>query len=66
MESLDNMNYKNLIAGLMFIGFSLVFLTNMSGLLFGTTADIGPGFFPTVISVCLLIVGVITMFKKND
>lgn len=60
------MHIKNLVSGLMFVLFSLIFLMDADTLSFGTLAEIGPGFFPTVISTCLLLVGLVIIFKKSD
>ena len=60
------MNYKNLISGLLFVSFSLLFLFNTEKLPIGTMAEIGPAFFPTVIAVCLFVVGMSILFKKTD
>ena len=60
------MQIKNIIAGSMFIIFSLIFFSNSSKLLFGTLTEIGPGFFPAVVAGCLFFVGLIIMFKKTD
>ena len=60
------MQIKNIIAGSMFIIFSLIFLNNMSKLPFGTLSEIGPGFFPAVVAACLFVIGIIVMFRKTD
>ena len=60
------MQVKNVVAGSLFIAFSMIFLTNTNGLTMGTASDIGPAFFPTVIAGCLFVVGIIITFKKTD
>ena len=60
------MQVKNVVAGLMFIAFSMIFLTNTNGLTMGTASDIGPGLFPTAIAICLFVVGIIITFKKTN
>lgn len=60
------MKIENVISGCLFVIFSLIFLTNTDKLPLGTSADIGPGFFPTVIAVCLLVVGLTLIFKKTN
>ena len=60
------MQVKNVVAGLMFTVFSIIFLTNTNGLTIGTASDIGPAFFPTAIAICLFVVGIIITFKKTD
>ena len=60
------MHINNVVAGLMFIVFSIIFLTNTNGLTMGTASDIGPAFFPTAIAICLFVVGIVIIFKKTD
>ena len=60
------MQVKNVVAGSLFIAFSMIFLTNTIGLTMGTASDIGPAFFPTAIAVCLFVVGIVITFKKTD
>ena len=60
------MHINNVVAGLMFIVFSIIFLTNTNGLTMGTASDIGPAFFPTAIAICLFVVGLIIIFKKTN
>ena len=60
------MHINNVVAGLMFIAFSMIFFTNTNGLTMGTASDIGPAFFPTVIAGCLFVVGLIIIFKKTN
>ena len=60
------MHINNVVAGLMFIVFSIIFLTNTNGLPMGTASDIGPAFFPTAIAICLFVVGIVIIFKKTD
>jgi len=60
------MQVKNVVAGLVFIAFSMIFLTNTNGLAMGTASDIGPAFFPTAIAIFLFVVGIIITFKKTD
>ena len=60
------MKNKNVVSGFLFVIFSLIFLTNMDKLPTGTLAEIGPGFFPRLVAGCLLLVGLIIIFRKTD
>lgn len=49
----------DLAAGLIFVAFGLYFGLQTLGLEMGTTLKMGPGYFPAVLSVMLVVLGVI-------
>ena len=49
----------DVLTGLMFIGFGLIAIVGSSNYSFGTTANIGPGFFPTMVGSVLACLGVV-------
>lgn len=51
------LNDKDIASGMIFILVGLVCLFLMAGFDFGSTAHPGPGFFPIVLSVLLMIIG---------
>jgi hypothetical protein len=60
---LDFRNNRNFWAGLMFIGIggSAMFLAQNYG--YGSVRRMGPGYFPTLLSVILVALGIIIMIK---
>lgn len=50
---------KNFIVGLIFIALSLLFGISASGLQLGNARQMGPGYFPLMLSIALGILGVI-------
>ena len=52
-------NQKDFWAGIMFIGFGAFFSGVGTQYTFGTAARMGPGYFPTVLGVLLMILGLI-------
>ena len=52
-------NQKDFLAGLMFVAFGVFFSGFGTQYTFGTGARMGPGYFPTVLGVILIIMGVI-------
>ena len=50
---------KNQIAGGLFIVIGLLFLIWSQDYVFGRLGDIGPGFFPSVVSVIMIITGIL-------
>lgn len=50
---------KNFIVGLIFLGLSLLFGISASGLQLGNARQMGPGYFPLMLSIALGILGVI-------
>ena len=49
-------NHKNLYSGLAFLAISLIFLISSNNYPLGTSSDMGPGYFPTMFSLGLLVV----------
>jgi len=60
---MDRTVNKNLLTGLLFMMFALVFGINGLRYQFGNFADAGPGLFPVVLSVCLFLLGLVTVIK---
>lgn len=48
---------KDILAGLMFVSIGLLGLGLSNGLAFGTTSHPGPGFFPVVLSLGVVAIG---------
>lgn len=57
-NAMKHLNDKDVASGLMFIGVGTICLFLMGGFEFGTSARPGPGFFPIVLSVLLIVIGV--------
>jgi hypothetical protein len=53
----------NALCGLLFIAFGLFFGIQSLGLELGTTFRMGPGYFPLVLAVVLLLLGAIILFQ---
>jgi len=52
-------DHKNLGAGFLFIALALYFgITAIAGLKLGTAAQMGPGYFPMLVSFVLLVLGI--------
>jgi hypothetical protein len=60
---LDFCSNKNFWAGLMFIGIGAAAMYIASGYRFGTTRQMGPGYFPTALSGALVLFGIYIMVK---
>jgi putative tricarboxylic transport membrane protein len=56
-------NQKDFFAGLMFIAFGAAGYTFAQEYPFGTATRMGPGYFPTVLSLLLLGIGVVSSFR---
>jgi hypothetical protein len=54
---------KNLLAGFLFVCLGAGFLLTASGYAFGRLTDMGPGFFPKLLSSVLIIFGAVLMFR---
>jgi len=52
-------NARDLAAGILVTVIGLLFLAGAMGLRFGTTRNIGPGFFPIVLSIILIGQGIL-------
>ncbi|MET4212878.1 hypothetical protein ABIB95_007728 [Bradyrhizobium sp. LA2.1] len=57
MNEVRDSNRQDVAAGAIFMALGAVFAWNSHGLAFGTGARMGPGYFPTVLSWLLLILG---------
>jgi len=53
-------NGKDLLAGGLFAAFGLAFLAFGRGYALGSARDMGPGYFPTVLAVILVVLGAAT------
>jgi hypothetical protein len=49
--------------GIFFITVGVLFFINSQQLNFGTITNIGPGFFPKIISIITILLGLIIMIK---
>jgi putative tricarboxylic transport membrane protein len=59
---------RNFIVGLIFIGLALLFGISSLRLNLGTAGQMGPGYFPLVLSIALLLLGiaVVTIGLRKD
>ena len=57
-------SYKDFWAGIMFAGFGIFFFGFGSRYTLGSTANMGPGYFPTVLGTLLLVLGVAIVFTS--
>jgi putative tricarboxylic transport membrane protein len=55
---------KDLLAGLIFIVFSGLFLLDASNYAFGNVRRMGPGWFPTMVSILLIAIGAAIVAKS--
>ncbi|MFN3764641.1 MAG: tripartite tricarboxylate transporter TctB family protein [Aliihoeflea sp.] len=55
---------KNLLAGLIFVGFGLAFGYAASNYQIGTALRMGPGYFPIILAVIMVILGVIIVVQS--
>jgi hypothetical protein len=56
---------KNIVAGIIFVFFGTAFLLMSLAFPVGNIANMGPGFFPAMISIGLIIIGVISLIKSR-
>ena len=56
---------KNLAAGFMYIGIAVFFGAQSFSLGIGKVSQMGPGFFPLMLSAALAVVGIATMFTRE-
>jgi hypothetical protein len=54
---------RDALAGLLFMGLGAAGFAMAQGYKFGTTIDMGPGYFPRVLSLVLIGFGVVTLLK---
>ena len=57
---------KSSYAGIVLFAFGLMFFIYSFSYKMGSIALMGPGYFPRFISAILMMIGVITIFIKND
>ena len=57
---------KSLLAGIILFAFGLAFFIFSQSYQMGSVALMGPGYFPRFISASLMVIGLITIFTKND
>lgn len=60
-----NQKQKNKILGVIFVITGLIFCVLSVQLRLGELADMGPGFFPLTVSVCLLILGIALLIRAR-
>jgi len=62
-------NKRDLLSSLMFIGFGLLFLIYAQDYNMGTTRRMGPAFFPTILAILQiglgLLIGILAFIKAN-
>lgn len=56
--------YKDILSGLLFIIFGIIFMFYSLRYDFGNFSNLGPGFFPFTVSVLLILLGVFLVFRK--
>jgi hypothetical protein len=54
---------KDVLAGLVFIGFGLAFAVGATGYDIGTALRMGPGYFPLVLGGLLVVLGIVIIAK---
>jgi hypothetical protein len=55
---------KNILSSILFIVIGSVFLYISNTYTIGRAANMGPGYFPTLISIGLIIIGMIIIIKR--
>jgi len=55
---------KDLITGLLFVIIGVIFQFYSSIYEFGTTSNMGPGYYPSLISAILMLLGIILVVKN--
>lgn len=55
---------KDILAGILFVVIGSIFLFISTSYKMGTTAAMGPGYFPMLIAILLIIFGVIIFIKS--
>lgn len=55
---------KNLLAGLIFVGFGLAFGYAASNYQIGTALRMGPGYFPIILAVIMVVLGAIIVVQS--
>lgn len=55
----SRLDVPNIICGALFIAFGIFFFVELQELSMGTATKMGPGYFPTVVSVILIVLGAI-------
>lgn len=58
--------HRNLFSGLMFIAIALFFGLQSFPMGIGTPSNMGPGFFPLMLSALLAVIGIATVFSSED
>jgi len=54
---------KDILSGALFIFISLVFFYKSNSYPMGTYSNMGPGYFPMLISIILILIGLILIIK---
>ena len=54
---------KDILTGVLFIFIGLLFFYKSSSYAMGTYSNIGPGYFPILISIMLILIGLIMIIK---
>ena len=55
---------KDLLTGLLFLSIGIVFAVASSHLYLGMSAEMGPGYFPLLVSSVLIIIGLALAIKN--
>jgi hypothetical protein len=55
---------KNILSSILFIVIGAIFLYISNTYTIGRAANMGPGYFPTLISIGLIIIGMIIIIKR--
>jgi hypothetical protein len=55
---------KDILSSILFIVIGSIFLYTSNTYTIGRAANMGPGYFPSLISIGLIIIGIIIIIKK--
>jgi hypothetical protein len=56
---------KDIASGLVFVGFGLLFAVGATTYAIGSAARMGPGFYPLVVGVLLVLIGIAIVFRSG-
>jgi hypothetical protein len=57
---------RSILAGVTFIGFGVAFTLGATAYPLGTTARMGPGFFPLLLGIALAVLGVVILIRPAE
>ena len=56
---------KDILSGLFFVGFGLLFALGATTYAIGSAARMGPGFYPLVVGVLLVVLGIVIVVRSG-